>query len=101
LAAAASAATLIENAVARGIANLPEGGTVRIEARCNNGRMFITIENRSIRDAPPKRGNGMGHNETCASGWRRGMEKSELTRISEGERYEATVTLPAEMEGAR
>src|SRR5262249_24076742 len=30
---------LIENAVARGIANLPEGGTVRVEARCANGRM--------------------------------------------------------------
>jgi hypothetical protein len=92
---------LIENAVARGIANLPEGGTVRIEARCNNGRMFITIENSFDPDAPPKRGNGMGQRNVRERLEARYGKEASLRVSSEGERYEATVTLPAEMEATR
>src|SRR5437762_5087543 len=92
---------LIENAVARGIANLPEGGTVRIEARCNNGRMFITIENSFDPDAPPKRGNGMGQRNVRERLEARYGKEASLRVSAEGERYEATVTLPAEMEAAR
>jgi two-component system, LytTR family, sensor histidine kinase AlgZ len=92
---------LIENAVARGIANLPEGGTVRIEARCNNGRMFITIENSFDPDAPPRRGNGMGQRNVRERLEARYGKEASLRVSAEGERYEATVTLPAEMETAR
>jgi len=92
---------LIENAVARGIANLPEGGTVRIEARCNNGRMFITIENSFDPDAPPKRGNGMGQRNVRERLEARYGKEASLRVSAEGERYEATLTLPAEMEAAR
>src|SRR6267378_3634485 len=82
---------LIENAVARGIANLPEGGTVRIEARCNTGRMFITIENSFDPDAPPKRGNGMGQRNVRERLEARYGKEASLRVSAEGERYEATV----------
>jgi two-component system sensor histidine kinase AlgZ len=36
---------LIENAVTHGIANLPEGGTVRLSGQSENGRAHLAIEN--------------------------------------------------------
>ena len=92
---------LIENAVARGIANLPEGGTVRVEARCTNGRMFITIENSFDPDAPPRRGNGMGLRNVRERLEARYGKEASLRTSAEGERFEATVTLPAETEVRR
>jgi hypothetical protein len=92
---------LIENAVARGIANLPEGGTVRIEARCTNGRMFITIENSFDPDAPPRRGNGMGLRNVRERLEARYGKEASLRVTNDGEKFEATVTLPAETEVMR
>jgi two-component system sensor histidine kinase AlgZ len=92
---------LIENAVARGIANLPEGGTVRVAARCANGRMFITIENSFDPDAPPRRGNGMGLRNVRERLEARYGKEAGLRISAEGERFEATVTLPAETEVVR
>ena len=92
---------LIENAVARGIANLPEGGTVRIEARCNNGRMFITIENTFDPDTPPRKGNGMGLRNVRERLEARYGKEASLRVTSDGDKFEATVTLPAETEVRR
>jgi LytS/YehU family sensor histidine kinase len=92
---------LIENAVARGIANLPEGGTVRIEARCANGRMFITILNSFDPDAPPKRGNGMGLRNVRERLEARYGKEANLRVTSDGDKFEAMVTLPAETEVLR
>jgi two-component system sensor histidine kinase AlgZ len=92
---------LIENAVARGIANLPEGGTVRVAARCANGRMFITIDNSFDPDAPPRKGNGMGLRNVRERLEARYGKEASLRISSEGERFEATVTLPAETEVVR
>lgn len=92
---------LIENAVARGIANLPEGGTVRIEARCTNGRMFITIENTFDPDAPPRKGGGMGLRNVRERLEARYGKEANLRVTNEGDKFEATVTLPAETEVRR
>ncbi len=51
---------LVENAVAHGIANLVEGGSIRLEARCENGALSIAVENRFDPEAPPKRKSGVG-----------------------------------------
>src|SRR5215475_6693405 len=92
---------LIENAVARGIANLPEGGTVRIEARCTNGRMFITIENSFDPDAPPRKGSGMGLRNVRERLEARYGKEASLRVTNDGDKFEATVTLPAETEVRR
>ena len=51
---------LVENAVTHGIANLPEGGLVRISGRSNNGRVLLTVENAFDPDSVPVRNGGLG-----------------------------------------
>jgi len=51
---------LVENAVKHGVSGRVEGGTVRIEARRDAGRLLIAIENPVDEDAPSKRGEGLG-----------------------------------------
>jgi len=51
---------LVENAVKHGIAGLVEGGTIRFEARRQQGGVCIAIENPFDPDAPSPRKTGMG-----------------------------------------
>ncbi|HEY2548043.1 MAG TPA: histidine kinase [Candidatus Acidoferrum sp.] len=51
---------LVENAVTHGIANLPEGGTVRLSGRSDNGRVLLAIENTFDPDSVPMRKSGLG-----------------------------------------
>jgi LytS/YehU family sensor histidine kinase len=51
---------LIENAVTHGIANLPEGGTVRLSGQSENGRAHLAIENTFDPDCSPTRKGGLG-----------------------------------------
>jgi two-component system, LytTR family, sensor histidine kinase AlgZ len=51
---------LLENAVRHGIAGLVEGGVVKLTARKAGSSLAIAVENDRDRDAPSKRGDGMG-----------------------------------------
>jgi sensor histidine kinase YesM len=51
---------LIENAVVHGIANLPEGGTVRMISQAQDGQLFLTIENTFDPESTSARRTGMG-----------------------------------------
>jgi len=51
---------LVENAVKHGIGGLPEGGTVRIDARREGSLLKIDVENDTDPDTPPRKGNGIG-----------------------------------------
>ena len=51
---------LVENAVVHGIANLPEGGVIRLVSECQDGRLLLTIENTFDRESTINRPNGMG-----------------------------------------
>src|SRR5271170_2042071 len=51
---------LIENAVTHGIANLPEGGTVRLSGQSANGRVHLAIENTFDPESTPTRKSGLG-----------------------------------------
>jgi two-component system, LytTR family, sensor histidine kinase AlgZ len=51
---------LVENAVVHGIANLPEGGAIRLLSQTQDGRLFLTIENTFDPESTPTRRNGMG-----------------------------------------
>jgi two-component system sensor histidine kinase AlgZ len=51
---------LVENAVTHGIANLPEGGTVRLSGHTNNGHASLAIENTFDAESTPMRKGGLG-----------------------------------------
>ena len=51
---------LVENAVVHGIANLVEGGWVRLDVKASNGVLSVVVENTFDPDAPPKRKSGVG-----------------------------------------
>jgi two-component system, LytTR family, sensor histidine kinase AlgZ len=51
---------LIENAVKHGIVGLIEGGTVRLQARCTDGRLSVTIQNDFDPEAPAAAKHGLG-----------------------------------------
>ena len=51
---------LVENAVNHGIAQLVEGGTIRMAATCSGSTLTITLENPCDPDRPRTRGVGLG-----------------------------------------
>jgi two-component system sensor histidine kinase AlgZ len=51
---------LVENAVTHGISNMLEGGTVRIAARAEGGRLIVAIENPRDPEARRRAGAGLG-----------------------------------------
>jgi hypothetical protein len=51
---------LVENAVKHGIAGLVDGGTIRVETRCRDGRLRVKVENEYDPDAPAVRRHGLG-----------------------------------------
>jgi len=51
---------LVENAVRHGIAQLVDGGVVRIAARCAGGRLSVTVENPVGPDRPAAKPGGLG-----------------------------------------
>jgi len=51
---------LVENAVTHGIAGLLEGGTIRLEAGRDGGRLELVLENPRDPDSPRRQGAGVG-----------------------------------------
>jgi LytS/YehU family sensor histidine kinase len=51
---------LVENAIKHGIAGLVEGGTIRLEASCENGWLRVRVRNEFDADAPTPRKSGLG-----------------------------------------
>ena len=51
---------LVENAVKHGIAGMVDGGAIRLEARCQDGRLRVTIQNEFDPEAPAARRHGLG-----------------------------------------
>jgi LytS/YehU family sensor histidine kinase len=51
---------LVENAVKHGIAGLVDGGTIRLEAHCSNGRLRLKISNEFDAESPAASRHGLG-----------------------------------------
>jgi LytS/YehU family sensor histidine kinase len=87
---------LVENAVAHGIANLPEGGIIRLASQCANGRLFMTVENTFDSEATATRRNGMGLlNVQKRLEGRYGADAS-LRVDSQEDRFRVELSIPAE-----
>jgi len=92
---------LVENAVVHGIANLPEGGAIRLRSECRDGRLNITVENTFDPDSTATRRNGMGlTNVRQRLEGRHGTEAS-LRADSNADQFRVQLSLPAERGVAR
>jgi len=86
---------LVENAVTHGIAQVIEGGTVRLEARRGGERLHVTIENPRDAGAPGGKGTGIGIENV-----RRRLEtlygrEAELRLHPVGDSFRVELELPA------
>jgi two-component system sensor histidine kinase AlgZ len=87
---------LVENAVKHGIAGLPEGGDVRLTVERQNGRLTILVENSWDPEAPPRRSGGLGLKIVQQRLEARYGKDASLRVNTEGERFQVSLSLPAE-----
>jgi len=89
---------LVENAVKHGIAGLPEGGDVRLAVQRQNGRLAMLVENSWDPEAPPRRSGGLGLKNVQQRLEARYGKDANLRVNTEGERFQVTLSIPAESE---
>lgn len=88
---------LVENALVHGIANLPSGGSVRLAAACNAGRLTFTVENSVDPDAASPRKGGLGLRNVRQRLETRYGKDAAITVTAEEETFRVTLSLPAEI----
>ncbi|HXY24303.1 MAG TPA: histidine kinase [Candidatus Acidoferrum sp.] len=87
---------LVENAVVHGIANLPEGGGIKLSSLAQDGRLFLTVENSFDPESTTTRRNGMGLvNVRRRLEGRYGSEAS-IKVNAEEDHFRVELSLPAE-----
>ena len=89
---------LMENAIRHGIANLPEGGEVRLTAERQNGRLDIVVENSWDPDAPPRRSGGLGLRNVQQRLEARYGKDANLRVNTDGPFFQVMLSIPAEGE---
>ncbi|HYT19028.1 MAG TPA: histidine kinase [Candidatus Polarisedimenticolia bacterium] len=87
---------LVENAVMHGIANLPDGGTIRVASQCQDGRLSITIENTFDAESTSTRRGGLGLANVRRRLEGRYEKQSSMQVIADGDRFRVQLSLPAE-----
>src|SRR5262249_54716928 len=92
---------LIENAVGHGIANLLEGGTIRLAARRTDRILVISIENSFDPDATVTRQGGRGLLNVRRRLEARYGTAASLNAKADGHRFCVELMLPAETEEAK
>jgi two-component system, LytTR family, sensor histidine kinase AlgZ len=90
---------LVENAVVHGIAQLPEGGWIRLKATRNEGRIGVTVENSWDPEAVSSRKNGVGLKNVQRRLEARYGHAAYLEAKAEDEVFRVSVSFPAEAEG--
>lgn len=90
---------LVENAIRHGIANLPEGGIIRLAAQRNDDGVSIEVENSFDPDTPSPLKTGLGlDNIRQRLNARYGTDASIAVR-TEGNRFSVKLKLPAQQNG--
>jgi two-component system sensor histidine kinase AlgZ len=87
---------LVENAVMHGIANLPDGGTIRVASQCQDGRLSITIENTFDAESTSARRGGLGLANVRRRLEGRYEKQSTMQVSAEGDCFRVQLSLPAE-----
>ncbi len=86
---------LVENAVRHGIAQLLEGGAIRIEARRSGSLLRLAVENPCDPDHPPARGEGIGLSNVAARLRTLHGREARLTIAPNPGRFRVELELPA------
>ena len=89
---------LVENAVVHGIANLVEGGYIRLAIHSQNGTLSIDVENSFDPDAPAKRRSGVGLANVRQRLQTRYGNLASFAVKTEGDCFRVAMTLPMEIE---
>jgi two-component system sensor histidine kinase AlgZ len=89
---------LVENAVVHGIANLVEGGWVRLDVRASDGVLSVVVENTFDPDAPPKRKSGVGLANVRQRLAARYGNQASMDVKANGGSFRVAITLPTQAE---
>src|ERR1700685_1171441 len=89
---------LVENAVVHGIANLVEGGWIRLSVQCDNGGgdVSIFVKTRFDPEAPARRRNGVGLANVRQRLQARYGNRASFAVKAEADSYRVALTFPAE-----
>ncbi|MBI3406579.1 MAG: histidine kinase, partial [Acidobacteria bacterium] len=91
---------LVENAVVHGVANLIEGGSIRLDIRCTDGIVSIDVENNFDPESPSRPRNGVGLANVRQRLEARYGNRASFAVKSEKDQFRVSLTLPAEKETA-
>jgi len=86
---------LVENALKHGIAQLVDGGEVRIGARCRRDRLTLWVENPVDPDYRPRSGAGVGLANVRQRLEKVFLEDARLRHGRSGDSYRAEILVPA------
>jgi two-component system sensor histidine kinase AlgZ len=92
---------LFENAVVHGIAQMPEGGWIRLKAVRNGARVSLTVENSWDPEAGSSRRNGVGLKNVQRRLEARYGKEAHLNASAEDELFRVNLSFPAETEIAK
>jgi two-component system, LytTR family, sensor histidine kinase AlgZ len=92
---------LVENAIRHGIANLPEGGVIRVSAEKNNDAVSILVENSFDPESPSKLKTGLGLDNIRQRLIARYGNDASIQVRTDDNRFTVRLHLPAEQNGAR
>jgi two-component system, LytTR family, sensor histidine kinase AlgZ len=87
---------LVENAVIHGIANLPQGGTIRLRGECREGRLHILIENSFDPECSPSHKGGVGLNNVRQRLEARYPKQATIHATAEEDAFRVSLSLPSE-----
>jgi two-component system sensor histidine kinase AlgZ len=89
---------LVENAIAHGVANLVDGGWIRLGVKYENGALRIAVENLFDPEAPVRRRNGVGLANVRQRLKARYPNRASFSANAEGDHFRVAISLPAEKE---
>src|SRR5260370_11177957 len=95
---------LLENAVRHGIASMADGGLIRLEARVQDARLVIVVENDRDEEAPSRRRNGVGLKNVRSRLEARYGKEATFRADAEEEKFRVNMSFPeeyAESKGVR
>src|SRR5262245_39378472 len=87
---------LVETAVSHGIASMAEGGLISLDARVQDGRLAIVVENDRDEEAPTRKRNGMGLKNVRSRLEARYGKEATLRAEADEDKFRVSMSLPAE-----